>query len=303
MRSRLLAIFGSIFFSTVVLVSLALNGRVIAEPAGVAAVPNTFRVSETSSGIVGDGDSTTPAISANGRYVAFASRAENLDPFVDDNFFQDIFVKDLQTQVITRVVSLFQTGSPNGDSRNPDISANGRFVAFETEATDFATLMEMVDDNNGTDIYIYDRENNFYDLVSADPNQFVIGDAPSYTPVVAANSAGGYRVAFVSEAANLHPGDTDRIPDIYVFTYDPGTFSYQMELVSVNSLGIKGNGGSFNPAISGDGRFIAFESDATNLALSDTNGVTDIFVHDMNTGVTRRVSVNANGSQATNSFF
>ena len=96
MRSRFLAIIGSIVFSAVILVGLALNGRVAAEPEAPAGLvlPTTYRASENSAGEEGNGDSFTPAISANGRYIAFVSQANNLDPS-DSNIFQDIFIKDL----------------------------------------------------------------------------------------------------------------------------------------------------------------------------------------------------------------
>ena len=304
MRSKFLAIFGSILFSSALLVALGMNGRVAAKPeaaVGGAALPTTFRISESVAGDEANGESTMPALSANGRFAAFASKASNLDP-QDTNFFQDIFVTDLETKVITRVVDFVQTGSPNGDSFNPNISANGRFVAFETEATDFASSQELSDDNNGTDIYVYDTVNNSLNIVSADPEQFVIGNGPSYLPAVAGVGE-GYRVAFVSEAANLSPDDTDSTPDIYVFTYDPSAFSYDIQVVSVNTLGIKGNGASTHPAISANGRYVAFESDATNLVVGDSNDATDIFVHDLDTGKTTRVSVDSNGTQATGPSF
>ncbi|MFZ1396678.1 MAG: hypothetical protein WAS33_07270, partial [Candidatus Promineifilaceae bacterium] len=245
MRSRFLAIFGSIVLSTVVLVSLALNGRVAAESEGLggATPPTTVRISEPVPGEEANGDSTTPAISANGRFMAFASKAENLDPLFVNNFLQDIFIKDLETQVITRVVAFAQTGAPNGESRNPDISANGRFIVFETDATDFASQMELFDDNAGPDIYIYDRDNEFLDIISANWEQFEIANGPSYTPAVAA-AGDVYRVVFVSEATNLHPNDTDTTPDIYVATLSPSSPQpLEMKLVSVNSLGVKGNAG------------------------------------------------------------
>ena len=170
MRSRFLAIFGSISFSFVVLVVLVMNGRVVAKSeaavGGSTGVPTTFRLPEN--GVEGNGDSTTPAISADGRFAAFASEATNLNPQeFDTNSFQDIFLYDLETTVITRVVGFIQTDSPNGDSKNPDISADGRFVAFESLATDLADG-DLFDNNNSSDVFVYDRDgfSNSLDMVS-----------------------------------------------------------------------------------------------------------------------------------------
>src|SRR5213595_159425 len=89
-------------------------------------------------------------------------------------------------------------------------------------------------------------------------------------------SADGRFVAFASYASNLVPGDTNGVADVFVHDRQTGT----TKRVSVNSAGTQGNGGSGSPAISADGRFVAFSSYATNLVPGDTNGVVDVFVHD-----------------------
>ena len=211
-----------------------MNGRVAAEPAGQVAgggtLPTTFRVSEPGSGEEADGDSTIPAISANGRFVAFASQATNLDPLFDDNGFQDIFLKDLATDVITRVVGFSQTGTPNGDSKNPDVSADGRYVVFETLADDL-TNGEPGDFNESSDVFLYERDNTSSQLtlISMSNYEFSIGNGPSYLPSISAN---GRRIAFVSEASNLTRDDTDVIADIFVF--DDATFELLLVYVSSN---------------------------------------------------------------------
>ena len=294
MRSRYLAIFGSTFFSVIILVALAMNGRVAAEPAGQvvggATLPTTFRVSETASGEEGDGDSTIPAISANGRFVAFASQAGNLDLAFDANGFQDIFLKDLETKVITGLIGISQ-GLP-GNSTNPDVSASGHAVVFESEASNFGG--EFFDGDDQADIYIYLRDQQIYELLSQGIDGS--GNGPSYLPSI---SADGSKVAFVSEASDLSPDDIDRVPDIYVVTVNQNGFPENVEVVSVSSQGIKGNGPSTNPSISADGRYVAFQSDATNLLPQgqDSNGVSDIFVRDLETGITIRVSVDSGGGQ------
>src|SRR5207247_1588614 len=100
-------------------------------------------------------------------------------------------------------------------------------------------------------------------------------------------------LAFASDATSLVPGDTNGNTDVFVHDRQTGT----TERVSVDSAGHEGNGYSQQPAISADGRFVAFTSDATNLVPGDTNGVTDVFVHDRQTGTTERVSVDSAGNQ------
>ena len=108
----------------------------------------------------------------------------------------------------------------------------------------------------------------------------VQGDGPSYEPAI---SADGRFVAFQSEATNLVPGDTNSAPDVFVRDRKTG----RTQRVSVRSDGAQGNGTSAAPAISADGRFVAFYSDATNLVPGDTNDQGDVFVHDRQTGTTR----------------
>src|SRR5207247_262593 len=112
-------------------------------------------------------------------------------------------------------------------------------------------------------------------------------------------SADGRFLAFDSAAADLVAGDTNRVSDVFVHDRQTGT----TERVSVASDGAQGNGSSgllsfaFPPALSADGRFVAFVSFATNLVAGDTNGATDVFVHDRQTGTTERVSVASDGTQ------
>src|SRR5437867_3390116 len=110
-------------------------------------------------------------------------------------------------------------------------------------------------------------------------------------------SADGRFVAFASYASNLVPGDTNGVADVFVHDRQTGI----TERVSVDSAGNEGNGGSSGPAISADGRFVAFASSASNLVPGDTNGVADVFVHDRQTGTTERVSVDSLGNEGNGS--
>src|SRR5690554_6282023 len=185
------------------------------------------RVSVASDGTESERESRNPAISADGRYVAFESSASNLVPG-DTNGTLDVFVHDRVTGETTRVSVAFDGIEGEGHSRTPAISADGRYVAFESVATNLV---------------------------------------PSYAD-------GRYHV-FVHDRVT---GETTRVSDAFD--------------------GTQGNAHSGHPAISADGRYVAFDSRATNLVPDDTNNAADVFVHDRLTGETTRVSVLSGGAQS-----
>ena len=248
--------------------------------------PATERVSADSSGVQGDGVSDLAAISADGRYVAFESRADNLVPG-DTNGANDVFVHDRQTGVTERV-SVGSTGTEgNGECSYPSISADGRYVAFDSDATNLVPG----DTNGSGDVFVHDRQTGVTERVSVD-SAGTQGNGESGVESVPISADGRY-VAFYSYASNLVPGDTNGVPDVFVHDRLTGG----TERVSVDSAGTQGNGWSVHASISADGRYVAFDSDATNLVPGDTNGYRDVFVHDRLTGVTERVSVDSTGSQ------
>jgi Tol biopolymer transport system component len=211
------------------------------------------------------------SVSADGRYVAFLSRAK-LVP--DDTANKvDVFVRDRQSGTTTRVSVDSGGAQGNGDSSFPSISDNGRYVAFESDASNLVPD----DDNGTTDVFVHDRQTGVTTLVSMD----VDGNAAAgQIPII---SADGRHVAFMGPpmASNLVPGDTNGLSDIFVRDIDSGTTAR----ASVNSFGQEANrdspGITFGPqGISGDGRYVAFASTATNLVADDTNRDCDIFVHD-----------------------
>jgi Tol biopolymer transport system component len=256
----------------------------------------TERVSVDSSGKEGNSHSVAPAISGDGRYVAFLSGASNLVPG-DTNGHEDVFVHDRQTEVTERV-SVDSSGKEGkGWSRNPAISADGRYVAFESEASNLVPG----DTNGDPDVFVHDRQAGVTERVSVDSsgNQ---GMGWSFHPAI---SADGRYVAFDSWAGNLVPGDTNGRGDVFVHDRQTGI----TERVSVDSSGNEGNRNSWDPAISADGRYVAFASDASNLVPGDTNNFCDfnqdgnlencpdVFVHDRQTGVTERVSVDSSANE------
>ncbi len=237
-----------------------------------------------------------PAVSADGRFVAFASNVQKLTAD-DTNGYTDIFIRDRQdaplnefcdgaTDTFEHVSVGLSHKVPDGNSFAPSLSSDGRFVAFESDATDLVR-----DDTNSVrDIFVRDRQTATTERVSV-ASDGTEANAGSFS---AALSADGRFVAFESDATNLVPGDTKGARDIFVRDRQAGT----TERVSVASDGTEADGGSGSVAISADGRFVAFDSVARNLVEGDTNGVSDVFVHDRQTGATGRVSVAADGTQA-----
>ena len=247
----------------------------------------TTRVSVASGGTEGNGYSYEPSISSDGRYVAFDSNAGNLVSG-DTNFSSDVFVHDRNTRVTMRVSVATSGTEGNGDSFNPSISSDGRYVTFESDASNLVSG----DGNSVPDIFVHDRDTNIITLVSVATGG-ALGNNSSYGPSI---SSDGRFVAFQSVASNLVSGDTNGVLDIFVHDRTTGATTR----VSVDTSGTQGNGDSFNPSISPNGYYVAFDSAASNLMSGDTNGVLDIFVHDLMMGATARVSVDSSGTQGNN---
>lgn len=250
----------------------------------------TEKISVASDGTGGSSSSGSPSISADGRYVAFSSLAANLVPD-DTNDANDIFVRDRETLTTTRVSVTSAGDQVEADDvwpiafDGPAISGNGRYVAFTTNA---ATLVP--DDENSTyDVFVHDRETGETSRVSL-AEDGTEGDGESTAPVL---SDDGRYVAFQSWASNLVPDDTNGQQDVFVRDLQTG----QVGRVSVASDGSEANGYSEAPSISADGRFVAFDSYASNLVAGDSNALLDVFVRDTETGATSRLLVG--GSEAT----
>jgi len=245
----------------------------------------TSRVSLDSNGIEGNGSSAYPSMSngSNGGRVAFSSFADNL--VADDmNGHEDVFVR---TSVTTR--ASVSTGGTEGISRSyrPSVSADGR-VVYTSGASNL-----VADDNNGQwDIFVHNTSGGTTRVSVASDGTEGNGESGWYPAI----STDGRYVAFQSSATNLVADDNNARIDIFVHD----TLTSTTSRVSVDSNGIEGNGHSWNLSISTDGRYVAFASDATNLVTGDTNGDRDIFVHEMQTGVTTRVNIAFDGMQANN---
>jgi Tol biopolymer transport system component len=250
----------------------------------------TSRVSVASNRTETNGNSGA-GVSADGNLVAFSSIATNLSPRATKGF-DNVYIRNL-SKGTTALVSVAMKGAqPNGDSFSPSISADGRFVLFLSEATNLVPGGT----NSARGLFVRDLSIGKTTVVSvASDGTLANGQSGSHSI-----SADGRFVAFSSRATNLVPGDTNSIADLFVHDLMTG----ETTRVSVASDGSQANSGSASPSISADGRFVAFNSEATNLVPGDTNGGQDVFVHDLMTGETTRVSVASDGTQANiDSFY
>jgi Tol biopolymer transport system component len=227
----------------------------------------TTRVSVASDGTQGNGDSSAPVLSADGRFVAFASAASNLVPG-DTNGSFDAFVHDRQTGQTIRVSVASNGAQSDGGGTLPALSADGRFVAFESASANL-----VAGDTNGfPDIFVHDRQTAQTTRVSVATNGAQSNSASNGPSL----SADGRFVAFRSVSSDLVAGDTNNTGDIFVHDRQTG----QTTRVSVASNGAQANGFNRLGGVSADGRFVAFESEASNLVAGDTNLTTDVFVHE-----------------------
>lgn len=254
------------------------------------ATGDTTRVSVNGAGAEANGRSDNPSISANGRVVAFVSLAGNLVPG-DTNGTSDVFVHDRVTRSTERASVDSDGGQADDGSFYPSVSADGRYVAFFSGATNLVPA----DTNGAWDVFVHDRVTGITERASVDGAGAQAAAGGSYPSI----SADGRYVAFESASADLVGGDTNDSADIFVHDRTTGT----TERVSVGSAGAQADAGSFSAAVSGDGRHVAFGSAAANLVDGDTNGSTDIFVHDRTAGTTERVSVAGGGAEAHGSSF
>ena len=250
----------------------------------------TTRVSTAVDGTQGNDISQMAAtgsqVSADGRYVVFTSTSSNLVAG-DANGQQDVFVKDTLTGTVT-LVSTDSTGvQGNNSSNTPSISADGTHVAFQSTASNLVAG----DTNNQQDIFVKDLATGTTTRVSTDSTGVQVNGISS----IASISADGTRVAFQSNASTLVAGDTNSTTDVFVKDLGTGTTTR----VSTDSAGAQSAGTSINASISGDGTRVAFQSNASNLVTGDTNGSTDVFVKDLGTGTTTRVSTDSTGAQST----
>lgn len=245
----------------------------------------TIRASVSSSGTEANGGSDQLSMSADGRWIVFASYATNLTS--GGTSHKDVFLRDLQAGTTIRLSEGASGTGGDGSSETPDISADGRKVVFVTWASN---LIPGGDSNPYSDIVVLDLDTGVFTLVSVSSSG-IQADGSCWRPSI---SADGLTVAFDSDASNLVSFDTNGSRDVFV----RDLLGLSTVRVSVSSSGAEANGWSEIPAISGDGRSVVFSSNAANLVSSDGNGDYDVFVHDLLSASTSRVSVRSDGAEA-----
>ncbi len=251
--------------ATVSLLALAL-----AAPAA-AQQPTTTRASLSSTGAPGDEDSFDVTVSANGRLVVFNSFARNLvGP--DTNGGGDVFLRDRHTGVTTRVNVGPAGVQANAEALFPEMSADGRLVLFRSTATNLVPGSAA-----GAKLFLADTTTGAVRLAATVPATHVLSGGTDSTVL----SRDGSRVVFLARRTTGGIGD--------VFAADTGTGAVRRVTETAGST--PANGSSFDLAVSGDGRWVAFTTEATNLATPDTNGFRDIVVADLQTGSFQRASV------------
>lgn len=258
----------------------------------------TRLVSTNAAGEAGNGNSFAPAISADGLTVVFESYASNLVPG-DTNGVRDVFVWSSAGGTLTTGVQRVSVGAggaqADGESFEPTVSADGKVVAFSSSASN---LTSGVSGNSTVNVVRRDLPSGTNTLVTrgsvgAGTGIGVGGGRPAL-------SEDGNRLAFWSSSAQLVAGDTNGLWDIFVYQHDNAT----LRRVSLTETGGERNQGTESasrivaPAISGDGRYVAYATTATNVVAGDTNAAQDVFVVDLDGGLAvKRVSVASDGTQ------
>ena len=200
--------------------------------------------------------------------------------------FVCLLAGSLAAQSTTRISLSASGGQAGNNCFRPSMSADGRYVAFDSQATDL-----VAGDTNATgDIFVRDLLLGVTTRASVDSS----GAQANDFSLECVLSADGQHVAFWSNATNLVPNDTNATADVFVRDLVNGVTT----LASVSSSGVLPNDYSRPIWITGDGRYVGFYSYATNLVPNDSNGKSDAFVHDMLTGLTTRVSVSSSGAEA-----
>lgn len=255
----------------------------------------------------GNAQSYNPSVSADGRYVVFTSFADNLipggksslvppttpppggePPAGDLNGVKDVFIRDTWTNTTTLVSVDSNEFQGNAESDSGIVSADGRFVAFRSNASNLV----LNDPNGFSDIFLRDTVQGTTVLVTVG-----MGGAPangiSGFFQIAITPDGRY-VGFTSDASNLVPGDTNNVGDVFVRDMTAGSVTR----ISVGAGGAQGNSTSFTCALSANGRYAAFSSNANNLVAGDKNSARDVFLRDLQTGTTTMLSVDPSGKNA-----
>lgn len=257
-----------------------------------------IRISVAPDGGQADGASSFAAVSADGRMVVFRSEAENLTAGADLGLVNVLArsIDPLASHDLslgeTRAIGVVwdESGIELPNAVSAVASADGQRIAFRSSTA------ERYGGGARLGLFVHDLESGTTTAV----DRGYAGDPPNGVSASPSLSADGSVLAFHSWADNLVPGDDNGHPDVFVHDLVDGT----TQLISRDARDAEGgfgpaNGASFNPWLSGDGRLVVFESDASNLVADDFNGARDIFAFDRAAGTMQRVSVGPEGREAT----
>lgn len=249
-------------------------------------VPNALNMERLSSEAVPDGDTLYPPVSYDGLVIAFSSKATNL--VANTNGVGNVFIADRVNQTVRRVSVAFDGTQTDGESTYPSISGTGLQVAYTSRASNLVPG----DTNGVADAFVFDvpTGSTTRETVSTTGEQ-ANGESYTYFPAV---SADGRFIVFSSKASNLVPDDTNGTWDVFL----RDRFLRVTRRVSVSTAGEQANGPSLHAVISGNGRYVAFHSLASNLVPGYGSGAANVFVHDLETGQTKLVSRGGNGTVA-----
>lgn len=255
---------------------------------GVGTVPvlnSVTLVSTNSSGTIANNASRQVHATPDGRYLVFSSDATNLVPG-DTNGRTDVFMKDMQSGVVSRLSTNSSGTQGNNISTDPKITADGRYVTFSSVASNLVAG----DTNGATDVFLRDTLTNTTTRVSTNSSGTQANDSSNNSSI----TPDGRYLLFDSHATNLVAGDTNGVPDLFRKDLQTGTVTR----VNTSSSGTAANATVTNSSISDDGRYVLFDSSASNLVGDDTNSLSDVFLKDMQTGTTTRISTSSSGGQA-----
>lgn len=287
-----MAVRGSRFLTGLAVLTCLAPAAASSAAAGTETSAETQRVSVRDDEGQANSSSLDPAVSADGRVVAFVSRASNLVAQDSNGFIEDVFVRDRATGT-TELVSVSSEGLQGNDrsggtNSTVAISADGRYVVFVSLASNLVP-----GDINGLgDVFVRDRQAGTTERVSVSTDGAGANDTSFFDNTVSISADGRY-VAFSSPASNLVAADTNRRRDVFLRDRLTGT----TRRVSISNSGAQGNRASNSAAISSNGQFVAFDSRSSNLVRRDTNRVSDVFVRDLRRRTTRRISLTSSERQ------
>ena len=260
-------------------------GDVVSEAGlgGGTALSDISLISKSSTGTLANSVNYVPRMSADGRFVTWEGTSTNLANGLNAGWH--VYVKNIQSGELKVVDTAANGALTNSTSYYPDISADGRYIAFHSGGSD------LVAGANGWNIFVKDMQTGQVKLASASSSG-VQGNGLDEDASISDN---GQFVVFRGTSNNLVANDTNNVADTFVKDMNSGV----IVRVSTGAGGEQANGESdYRATISGNGRYVAFESKANNLVAGDTNGISDVFVKDLQTRGIVRVNTTADGMQA-----